>query len=488
MTVARMKPRVNIVVRVAALRPLGLGQYIDKMLRTRNGRFRTAILSLGLLMMVQGAYGAGDETALQALIDGNPGKYIVVPPGEYVIDAPLRISIDGTRFTGEGSIVQRNPQAPIIVIENARDVTVRNLTLTRPTDAQEAENCAILIMDAKGVTIEGVRIIANKSRDAAIQIRNSSYVSVRNCTIRDYKRVAIDDRTDSELYGYAFQCIDGTGILADNSTNCSIESNQIIEESLLPTEKIMKEHGLGKLVPGRKPDATPGELGKNVVAKGFASNWHQGSAIVVTGPEVSEFNSVLGNHIVNAAQGIDLHCDRTVVSGNMIHHCLIGLKATHGCQGLVLTGNLITNVDLWGILLNPGAASHAGSEEKPPNVDAAITINGNVITDYGYGNEFWNWGGREADRPGSYAIALYDGQLADNPPLRDVALTGNIVNDPGQETGEPPRYRYAVFVGSWHGAPEDSPNLPQGLTFAANRFHSGTMGVANIPLEEETKD
>ncbi len=491
MTVTRMKPGVNIRVRAFALQLLGQGQYIDEMLRTRNARIYTAMLSLGLCVfgtMAQRAYGAGDETELQALIDGSPDRYIELPPRDYVIDQPLRINVNGTRFTGDGTIVQRNPKAPVIVIENQRDIIVRGLTLTRPADAQDVENSAILIIDSQEVTVEDVRIVGNKARDAAIQIRGSTYVSIRNCTIRDYKRVAIDDRTESELYGYAFQCIDGTGILADRSTHCAIESNTIIEESLLPTQQAMEQLGLGKLVPGRKLDATPGQLGKNVVANGFASNWHQGSAIVVTGPEDSEFNTVLGNHIVNAAQGIDLHCDRSVVSGNVIEHCFVGLKATHGCQGLVLSGNLISHVDLWGILLNPGAASHAGSEEKAPNVDGAITISGNVITHYGYGHEFWNWGGREADLPGSYAIALYDGQLAENPPLRDVTLIGNIVNDPGHETGEPPRYRYAVFVGSWHGQPEDSPNLPQGLSFTANRFHSGTMGVANISLEEQIED
>ena len=491
MTVARTKPRVNIPVGEVALRHADEGQYIDKMLRTRNEVGCTALRVLGLCVFLARtlcAHGEGDETALQALIDGSPGEFIAVPPGEYVIDEPLRISANGTRLTGHGTIIQRNPAAPIILIESVYDVLVRDLKLTRPADAQEVANSAILIMNAKDVAIDSVRITGNKARDATIQIRTSSHVAIRNCTIRDYKRVAVDDRTDSDLYGYAFQCIDGTGILADRSTHCTIESNRIIEESLVPTRQEMETLGLGKLVPGRNPDAAPGPLGKNVVAKGFATNWHQGSAIVVTGPEDSEFNTVRGNHIVNAAQGIDLHCDRTIVSENVIDHCFVGLKATHGCHGLVLSGNVISHVDLWGILLNPGAASHAGSEDKAPNVDAAITISNNIITYYGYGHEFWNWGGREADRPGSYAIALFDGQLAENPPLRDVTLTGNIVYDPGHETGEPPRYRYAVFVGSWHGQPEDSPNLPQGLSFSNNRFHPGTMGVANTPLQQLTND
>jgi hypothetical protein len=351
--------------------------------------------------------------------------------------------------------------------------------VTRAEGAQEATNSGILIMDAAHVTLDDVRVIGNKARDAAIQIRDSEHVTVRNCLIRDYKRIAIDDRTDSELYGYAFRCIDGTGILANQCTHLAIESNRVIEESLIPTQELKDEFDLGRVVPGRNPDAKPGELGKNVAAKGYASNWHQGSAIIVTGPEESRHNTVRGNHIVNAAQGIDLHCDLTVVSDNVIDHCFVGLKATHGCQGLILSGNLVSHVDLWGILLNPGAASHGGTDDKAPNVDGGITIANNIVTYYGYGHEFWNWGGREDDRPGSYAIALYDGQLAENPPLRDVSITGNIVYDPGRDTGEPPRYRYAVFVGSWHGEPEDSPNLAEGLSFAGNRFHPGLRGVSN---------
>ncbi len=443
-----------------------------------------AILFNALLAAFSTAQNVDETPVLQALIDANAGGTITIPAGEHLIDGPLRIKAAGTTLSGSGTIIQRNPGAPVLVIDSTSDVTVRDLKLTRPVDAQEATNSAILIMNAEYVTVDGVRVSGNKARDASIQIRDSQHVSIRDCTIRDYKCVAIDDRTDSALYGYAFRCIDGTGILATRSTHVSIEANRIIEESLLPTREAMESLGLGKLVPGRNIEATPGELGKNVVNAGFASNWHQGSAIIVTGPEHSRYNTVRGNHIVNAAQAVDLHCDFTVVSDNIIDHCFVGLKATHGSQGLILSGNLISHPDLWGIIINPGAASHARTAEQGPNTDAAISISNNIITHYGYGHEFWNWGGREDDRPGSYAIALYDGQLADNPPLHDVALTGNVVYDAGRDLGEPPRYRYAVFVGSWHGKPEDSPNLATGLTFAGNRFDAGTMGVANLPLEE----
>lgn len=132
---------------------------------------------------------------------------------------------------------------------------------------------------------------------------------------------------------------------------------------------------------------------------------------------------------------------------------MVGIKATHGCRNLIIKGNLVRRADLWGILLNPGAASHTVTDPtdtepvKPSNVDAGTILSGNIITDYGYGHEYWNWGGRAEDCPGSYAIALFEGQLDTNPPLRAMLVTGNIVYNTGRD-GKPqketPRYRYAV--------------------------------------------
>ena len=392
------------------------------------------------------------------------------------IDEPIRITRSSGRLTGPGTLVLTNPEVPAIVVENAKDVLIRDIRIVRAKEKQTANNSAILIMDSDDVEVSSVRIENSKARDAAIQLRRSNRCTIRDCVIKNYKRIAIDDRTDSDLYGYAFRCIDGTGILATNCTHLIIADNRIVEDELIPTEQLKEVEQLGSVVPGRNP-SKPGELGKTVAERGYANNWHQGSAIVVTGPEQSRHITVRGNQIENAAQGIDLHTDFAVVSENTIDHCLIGLKATHGCRGLTLANNLVTHVDLWGILLNPGAASHAGKEDVGPNVDGGIVITGNIIADYGYGHEYWNWGG-------SYAIALYDGQLAENPPLRDVVIQGNVVYDPGRDTGEDPRYRYALFVGSWHGPPEDSPNLAEGLSIRNNRFHPGRDGVSNYEISE----
>jgi hypothetical protein len=425
-------------------------------------------ISFAVLLLLAGGASAYD---LQAAIDANPGGTIEVPAETCTISAPIRITQSGTQLTGALTVVQTDPAQLVLHVEGANDVRIEGLTFTRAKGQQDAEAGGIRVTDSHNMVLDRVRVIDCKAREAAIALEDSSGCVIRDCDVRNYKRIAVDDRTETELYGYAFRAIDGTGILVARCQNVVISGNRIIEEALLPTAEMKEQHQLGSLTEGRKP-TKPGKLGEGAVAAGYVSNWHQGSAIVVTGPTETRHVQVLNNHLVNAAQGIDLHCDYTLVSGNLIDHCMIGLKATHGCEGLSLVGNTVTHADLWGILLNPGAIS---SEANP---DRGILVANNTIVAYGHGHEYWNWGGREPGAPGSYAIALYDGQLAENPPLRDLLVTGNMVagNDGA------PRYRYAVFIGSWHGPIENSPNMPENPQFSGNHFAPGLDGVSNGPL------
>lgn len=391
------------------------------------------------------------------------------------LEAPYRITEDDVVLQGTHALIQTDPAAPVLVIEGAKRVRIEGLTITRAEGVQEATAPGILIIDCEEIVLDSVRVRNCKARDPAIEIRSSRNCTVRDSVVQNYKRIAVDDRTDSELYGYAFRAIDGTGILVNNSVGTVIEGNRIVEDALLPTRDMKDEHQLGSLTDGAHP-TVPGELGKSAVKSGYVNNWHQGSAIVVTGPTVSRDTLIRGNHIVNAAQGIDLHSDFAIVSDNIIDHAMIGLKGTHGCRGHVWSNNIIRNVDLWGILLNPGSGSYLEKEGAPePNVDGGIVITGNIIADYGYGHEFWNWGG-------SHAIALFDGQLAENPPLRDVVISNNVVYDPGRDTGEEPHYRYAVYIGGWDQGETPDPNWPQDIQFMNNRFHPGRDGVSNGAL------
>jgi len=432
------------------------------------------VLLIPILMLWAAPCVADSDFDIQAAIDANPGGAVTVPHGEHFIDAPLVIREDGTVLMGSGTIVQRNPDAHILLVEGADDVRVSGLHFTRAPGAEEATVGGMEIRRSRGVVLEGIRVTECRSRQAAVAIRDSSHCTIRDSEIRNYKRIAVDDRTADPLLGYAFHAIDGTGIQVARGTHIAIRGNTVIDDQLLPTREVKEAHRLGELTEGTHATEL-GDLGRAAVQDGYVSNWHQGSAILVTSPRDTRHVQVTGNHIVNAAQGIDLHCDFAMVSGNVIDHCMIGIKATHGCEGLNITGNTITHVDVWGILLNPGTTS---SEDNP---DRAILIANNTILAYGHGHEYWNWGGANVRAENSYAIALFDGQLPENPPLREVLITGNVV---GGNIG-PPRYRHALTVRSWHGPPEESPNLTEAPRIVGNLFAPGVDGVANFPLDDE---
>ena len=447
-----------------------------------------------------GAISAADYDSLQAAVDANPGKMIFLPPGDYPISRKLRIATHDTGLWGFGRIVQTNPADTILEIEHARGVRIQDITLTRAEGAQDATAPGLFCWDSHDVVIDGVQVIDSRSRSAAIEVRDSTGCTVRDCRVLNYKCIAVDDRTSATPgnYGYAFWAIDGTGILVNGCRNCRVADNHIIEHRLFPTPELKAEYKLGSLTEGRYPTAAGGALEGGVVAAGYTSNWHQGSAILMTGPETTSHNSITGNHMVNAAQGIDLHCDQAVVSGNVIDHCLIGIKMTHGCRNLVVADNIITHVDLWGILVNPGAASHAAAPveddrpARPANVDAGIIISGNMITNYGRGNDYWNLGRRPGDLGSSFPIALLRPQLPSNPVLSDVLIQGNMVYDEnrdgiivdGQVRIEPPRYRYAVYLEPAPATEGQEPQYPRAVRFQGNILHPGEEGVCNVELGE----
>ncbi|MDQ1257505.1 MAG: hypothetical protein QG656_2111 [Candidatus Hydrogenedentes bacterium] len=440
---------------------------------------------------------AADYDSIQAAIDAHPGKMIFVPDGDYAINKKLRIASDNGGLYGYGRIVQTNPAEVALEIEHAAGVRISGITLTRAEGKQDAEDSGLFCYDARDTVIENVRVIDCRARAAAIALRECRNCTVRDCEVRNYKRIAVDDRTaeGETLYGYAFHCIDGTGILVERCTGTVIENNRVVENNLFPTPEMKAKYNLGALTEGRYP-SKQGALATEAFRSNYVGNWHQGSAITVTGPEDTRHSSIRGNYIENAAQGIDLHCDNALVTDNTVNHGMMGIKATHGSRNLLIANNMLTHIDLWGILLNPGAASHAAEPAtaekvaRVANVDGGTIIANNIISDYGYGHEFWNYGGREPDHPGSYAIALYEGQLDTNPPLTDVIVTGNMVYDTGRDQVivdgqpriEPPRYRYAVYVGPW-GGEEPGPTYPQSIHFSNNLFHPGSMGVSNVELK-----
>jgi len=300
--------------------------------------------------------------------------------------------------------------------------------------------------------------------------------------VLNYKRIGVDDRTASDLYGYAFRVIDGTGILATQCGGVLIQDNRVVERTIYPTEQTKEAHRLGEFTEGREPT----KKGRLAPAGSYANNWHQGSAIVVTSPEVTDHVLVSGNYIENAAQGIDLHADHVTCTNNIITHAFIGIKCMHGSKNVIITGNNVSHNDLWGLVMLPGTASHpaeAALEGRPArgaNFTRGNIIANNVFSDFGFGYEYYNWKGAKGG-----VISLESGQLPENPVMTDVIVQGNIIYDTGRdqvlEDGVPttvaPRYEYAVFI-----TPDPR---PEGLHFTGNIFHPGRSGISNISLADE---
>lgn len=452
--------------------------------------FRSALLLLFAIASAPGQSPAiTDYPTPQEAINAHPGVPLFVPPGIHRIEAALTLTGEGGGLYGPGTIEQTNPGSSIITIENASLTRIEGVTLTRPDAAEPARGAGIFVNSSRLVEIRGVRVLKNRARDAAVEIRNSAQVTVKDCLIRDYKCVAIDDRTSSPLYGYAFRAIDGTGILVNASTGSVIESNRIIEETYLPTREAVAQYNLGEITirPAEKGQLMP----QDAWDTNHVSNWHQGSAIVVTNPRETSHTIVRANYLQNCAQGVDIHSDNVICSSNIVDHGFMGVKMTHGSRNIIVEGNLLTHIDLWGILVNPGAASeHAvaakdGAPAKPGNHDSGILIANNQITDFGYGHEYWNWGGRN-EGGSSYPIILMSKQLEENPNLSDILIEGNIVYDSGRDgvivdgalVHEKPRYRYALRIDYEPG----SPHFPKNVIVGENLFHPGRDGVCNRTL------
>lgn len=437
---------------------------------TKRSRFQPILLLLSLVSFGSANLNAqtpeptknreisvANYPSIQAAVDANPGKLVYVPPGDYLISDKIRLSSDRSGVFGPGRIIQQNPSEPIIEIETAAGIEVRDLTLTRPEGKTETNNEGVLAINCADLVIENVRVINNCTRSAVISVRECRGTRISRCLVRNYMRVTIDDRTADANWGYAFNCTDGTGIAVNGSTGTLIESNRVIEENLLPTQEIKKQHKLGDWV---KKNPTKGLLmNQQVWDAAYSNNWQQGSAIIVTAPEVSDQTRILGNHIENAAQGIDLHCDHVIVANNIIANAFIGMKAMHGSRNVLITGNQFVKNSLWAIGLMPGVSSHTN------NTDGGSIISNNIVSDFGHGDAHWVWGSEHSP------IRFDHGQEPEDPPLTDVIVQGNMLHSVGA-----PRYRFAVRI-------EGEPNAPRGLHFSGNLFTPGTGGMSNAELK-----
>jgi hypothetical protein len=425
---------------------------------------------------------------LQAAIDANPGRIIRIPPGEHVIDAALKITHDNTEIYGPARIIQRNPGDAIVRIENAGGIRLADLSFTRSEGRQEAGEAGIDVVNCHDVVLSRLRVTENHSH-SSIRARDSRDVTVEGCTVHNYKGPTIDDRTaPRHLSGYAFKAIDGTGIQMLGVQGGVIRDNRIQEFRLLPTKEVREKYDLGAVT------IMPKERGRlmtqDIFDTRFTNNWHQGSGIQVSNPDRSSRIIITGNYIEHPGQGIDLHCDNVIVSSNIISHSLIGMKAMHGSKNVLIDGNQFTHADLWGVMLMPGALSHVSANAGPgvkaatENVDGGTIISNNIFSDFGFGDQYWNWVDDKSKGPSARSvIAIRPGQLEENPPVRGVLVTGNLVYDSGRETvlvdGKwekvPPRYVYALYV------EQTIQPAPVNVRIFGNLLDPGLKGDTNFP-------
>jgi hypothetical protein len=421
---------------------------------------------------------AADYPSIQAALRANPGRMVYVPAGDYEIAEKILLTHERSGLYGPGRIIQTNSEASIIEIVRAADVQIRDLTLTRPEGRMETNAEAVEAVQCRDLVLENLRVVDNHSSRAAIALHACDGGQVRNCLVRNYHRIAIDDRTKMPYYGYAFNCIAGFGIETEHGSRVLIQGNRVIEERLLPTPAMKEKYRLGQFV---KKNPVKGTLMTQKFWDGeYAQNWQQGSAIVVNAPQDSADIQVLGNFIENAGQGMDIHADRVVVAQNIVNNAHIGMKAMHGSRHVLILGNQFIKTDLWSIGLMPGTASHAarparaGQPAQADNGDGGSIIANNIISEFGYGDSHWVWGSDNAP------IKFDSSPLPDAPPLGEVIIQGNMVYDTGRDQiivdgkpkTEPPRYKHAVRVS------RDA----KGLHFSNNLFHPGTAGVSNIEL------
>lgn len=445
----------------------------------------TGLFSLSAAVALSHAAGSSALPDLQALVSANQGHIIQIPPGDYVIHAPLRITTDHTELCGPARIVCDNHEAAMVQIENARDVRLTNLSFTRAEGQQEAGQHGIDIIHCQDVELFRVRISENHTH-SSIHARDSEDITVAACSVTNYKGPTIDDRTDAKhLSGFAFRSIDGTGIQLLGVQGAVLRDNRVEEFRLWPTQEVRDKFQLGQLT------VIPKERGRlmdqDIFDTHYTNNWHQGAGIQVTTPEQSRRVIITDNYIFHPAQGLDLHCDNVTVANNQIAYAMIGMKAMHGAKHVLITGNQFTYVDLWGLLLMPGAGSHLAANAAPgvkganENVDGGTIVSNNIFSNFGFGDQYWNWINHHNAYPERNVIAILMGQLEENPPIHDILVTGNLVYDSGRDsvmldgkwTQSPPRFGYALYV-EQKRAP-----APVNVRVYNNLFHAGSQGISN---------
>ncbi len=449
--------------------------------------FVTLILFAPTKEYAQQIIDASKYNSLQEAIDSNPYRMVFVPQGEYKINTALKITTDGSGLYGYAKIIQENSDEHIIEIRNAENVKIDDLTLTRSEVVFDKDFQAVTMDSCNNVWLRDLKILNNRAKTATVLIRNSNYTRIEGCEIINYKTITVDDRMKSDLYRYAFNAIDGHGLMMIDCNSSHIIRNRIIEHELHPTKEIRDKYELGKIV-NRAEEL--GELAKYGVENNFVVIWHQGAGMRVTGATETQFTLIDGNYIKNVAQGIDLHTDHVIVTNNHVINSYMGMKAMHGSRNVLISNNIFQAPGKYGLLLRPGSASRYAQKavnNKPAveaNYERGIIVSNNIFSDVGFGSEHWRLWNEDSTLSYPVVIKLGYGPLEKNPPLSDVIFQGNIIYDKGLDRvlidGEPqvvpPKYKYAVWF--------DEKLKNERIHFHNNIFNAGAFGVSNKELKK----
>jgi hypothetical protein len=286
-------------------------------------RLLTFFSAMMLPVRAQADIQSTDYPSLQAAIDANPGRMIYVPNGDHLLTETIMITTTGTGLCGPGRLVMTDASKDIINVREANDVTIRDIKLFRERGKHDGGRNGIFAAFCEGLTIDGVSVTNNCGENAGLKIEHCTRLAVRNCLVRDYKAMTIDDRTRNPEAGYAFKCVDGNGMKFMDCKGSHITNNRIIETVFRATKENRDKYDLGKVtVAPEKPGRyTP----KGIKENPYTSNWHQGSAVFFG--EQGEGSVLSGNYIENAAQGFDIHADYVTITGNIVNNALVGAKA-----------------------------------------------------------------------------------------------------------------------------------------------------------------
>lgn len=281
---------------------------------------------------------ASKYETLQAAADVLPesGGVLLIPPGKYELDQPLRIKTGDTRIVGQGTashIVNTNTSGqPAILIENPK-------FSGKATPTQDR---------LWRVNVADLRITGNEKSGAGIEARYIEEILIEKVSSSyhggDGLRLVFcfeDARIINNLFTYNKQC----GVYLEGCHDIVVSANQFEENQ----------------------DALQCLDSFNLTMTGNNLDDHLGNGVIIE----NTYGSVVASNMIEECQGwaiiLDRDCYGITLSANAIAHDFSGgidLRDAHGCA---VSANTFTIVKKIGLAVRAQSGS--------------ITITGNNFSD-----------------------------------------------------------------------------------------------------------